>query len=71
MNRIGMEGCFAGQFCSPCYDYIVGKSVGSRRNPSQAYQNELVKANFRVLSRMRPEIRKYLVGSLYGKFGGA
>lgn len=54
------EGCFVGQFCSPCYNYIVGKSVGSEWNWSQAYHNELVKANFRTLAGM---------SSVYGKFG--
>jgi hypothetical protein len=47
------EGCFVGQFCSPCHNYVVGKSAGSSMNPSQAYQNELVKANFRALSSVR------------------
>lgn len=47
------EGCFVGDFCAPCHNYIVGKSCGSERNPSQAYRNELVKANFRVLSNIK------------------
>jgi len=40
------QGTFRGRFCAPCYDYIV-KGEGTH---SQAYRNELVKANFRTLS---------------------
>jgi len=43
-------GKFVGNFCAPCYNYIVGKSTGSDFNPSQAWKNEKVKANFRVIS---------------------
>ncbi len=43
-------GKFVGNFCAPCYDYIVGKSTGSDFNPSQAWKNEKVKANFRFIS---------------------
>jgi len=46
------EGGFRGEFCSPCFNYIV-RGGGSSRNPSQAYRNELVKANLRELSAMR------------------
>lgn len=48
LNRTD-QGVFEGAFCRPCYDYITtGKGVHS-----QAYRNELVKANFRTLSNMR------------------
>lgn len=47
------QGEFVGDFCAPCYDYVVGKSTGGPRNPSQAWKNEMVKANFRFISSMR------------------
>lgn len=41
------QGTFVGGFCAPCFDYIVhGRGVRS-----QAYRNELVKANFRAMTR--------------------
>jgi hypothetical protein len=46
------QGYFRGEFCMPCFSYIV-RGGGSRLNPSQAYQNELVKSNLRALSAMR------------------
>jgi hypothetical protein len=78
------QGIFVGKFCAPCHNYITGKSCGSATNPSQAYRNELTKANFRVLAGMKPRDgvenalvrfeqkvlnRRFFVDSLYGKFG--
>jgi hypothetical protein len=47
------QGAFVGDFCAPCYNYLVGTSPGSPRNPSQAWKNEQVKTNFRFISSMR------------------
>jgi hypothetical protein len=57
-NQSG-EGGFVGDFCSPCYNYVVGKNAGGPHNPSQAWKNEMVKSNFRFISSMRD---KFYVG---------
>jgi len=44
------RGDFVGDMCAPCHDYVVGKRAGGDRSPSQAYRNELVKGNLRLIS---------------------
>ena len=47
LNRTD-QGGFNGDLCSPCHSYLItGKGTHS-----QAYRNELVKANFRILADM-------------------
>ena len=57
------QGSFVGDFCAPCHDYVVGKSCGSGENLSQAYRNELVKNNLRLISSV--DVRRRRVESSY------
>jgi hypothetical protein len=52
------QGEFEGDLCRPCHNYVV-KGAGVH---SQAYRNELVKANFRFLAAMKP-LGREAVGS--------
>ena len=71
------QGVFRGDFCAPCYDYVV-KNEGRH---SQAYRNELVKERLRTVSSVKIQSQvlslanvhynlfKLRMSSLYGKFG--
>ena len=67
------QGIFRGDFCAPCYNYIVT----GRGTTSQAYRNELVKANLRALAALTAKkspgstvANPLGVLALYGKAGG-
>ena len=67
-NRTDL-GDFKGDLCLPCYHYVV-RGTGTH---SQAYRNELVKANFRILATLKPlrgsATPVMTVATLYGKAG--
>lgn len=52
------QGNFVGDFCVPCHAYVVGKTLGSEFNSSQAYHNEIVKSNLRLISEAEGERRE-------------
>lgn len=63
------QGEFKRDLCMPCHNYIV-EGTGTH---SQAYRNELVKANFRFLAAMKPPrwsaTPVMTFATMYGKAG--
>lgn len=48
------QGDFAGNLCVPCCRYVMGETLA---NTSQAYRNELVKSNLRLISTVEKRRR--------------
>jgi hypothetical protein len=61
------QGDFVGELCVPCYSYVIGEKLV---NTSQAYRNELVKGNLRLISAVEAR-RRHVVALQNGFYGDA